>query len=297
MNIPRGNILFEDETLNYNDISIMMQNLEQQGFTGYIRIDQPGSSGLLFFNHGSFMRAMATDQNHCQLDYRTRLVNLTRDQETPVSVYVLSPQMVSVLSASFSFENLYMNIEAKKKELKKVKESLEQEEQSGMLEVISRDGTSYALVDRGKVVYDNFTNEYGQIHCGAEENNRCFEQKSREEAYLNVYGQKQTVIESLAEKWRAREEQARQLQAKGEKSGIMGGSDEVVKLDENLIKEWTSRGASANAVEIETSTGRVTEPIRCQPGKRLAQQLSIPIKLLQRLGIQDGEALLVRPAG
>ncbi|HEY4003298.1 MAG TPA: hypothetical protein VGO93_30800 [Candidatus Xenobia bacterium] len=292
--IPRGNILFEHETLSQADVEVMVQNLEQQAFTGYVRTDTgPQNSGYIFYHHGTFVRAFEMPEGNCQVVQKQRILNRLRGYETPTSVYVMSAQMIGVLSAAFSFQRLFVNVEAKKKEIKRIRDGLEQEEQSGMMEFVSRDGTTYALVDRGKLVYDTFAREYGQVLCGLDELNRAFDQLGRDGGYLNVYGEKHMQIEQAKRVIDEELEKTRPLIARVE-SGIFKGSDDVVKIDEFILKEWGIKGTGAFPVELETPTGEIRQA-RCQAAKKMQQFISISKNLLKQLNMQEGEVVNVRP--
>lgn len=295
MIVPRGNILFEHETLTHTDVEIMIANLEQQGFTGYVRAELgPQSAGFIFYHHGNFMRAYEIHDGNVTVVQKQRVVNRLRGYETSVSVYVLSSQMISVLSVAFTFQRLFVNVEAKKKEIKRIRDGLETEEQSGMMEFVSRDGTTYALIDRGKLVYDNFAREYGQIMCGVEELNRAFDQLGRDGAYLNVYGEKYGEIHARVNLVNEELEKTRQLIARVE-AGIFKGSDDMVKIDEFILKEWNVRTTGNVQVELETPSGEIRQA-RCQPGKKLQQYVVVPKAMLKVLNIQEGEVLNVRPS-
>ncbi|MHB2018550.1 MAG: hypothetical protein ACYCW6_16510 [Candidatus Xenobia bacterium] len=295
MIIPRGNILFEGETLNLDDVNVMVSNLEQQGFTGYVRLEaDTRNAGLLFFNQGSFVRAMEADESVCTVQPKTRVINKARVGDIPVSVYILSVEMTQVLALAFAFQKLYVNVEAKKKEIKKVRESLEQEDQSGMIEFLSPGGTIYALVDRGKLVYDSFAREYGQIMCGPDQLNKAFETLSKESAAtMNVYGEKYAEIDARRRVIEDELEKTRQLIAKVEKTAF-GGSDDVVKIDEYILKDWSVKVSSGFQVELETPGGEIVTA-RCNAGRKVGQYLAISQKLLKRLNVKEGEVINVKP--
>lgn len=297
MILPKGNPLIEKITLPFSDINIMVQNLESQGFTGYALLEIFKTEGVMFFTHGENIRAIEIDESESKESKikvlkPARLINKVKNKEIPVSTYVLSAQIVSVLSNLFSFEPLYKEYEVKKKEFKKVLSALEADNITGILEVITKAANHVLLIDHGKIVTDSFANEYGQILCGLDAVNDFLDVIFREGARINVFAEKADEIEFKKRTVQEDLEKERQLIAK-----TMGGlikSADTVKVEEHLVKEWGLKPSSTFTVEAESPDGKIYT-LKCSGGRNIGVNLSIGAALMRKMNIKDGDLINVRP--
>lgn len=291
MLIPRGNALFEKQNLPYSDINVLYGNLEQQGFTGFIQLEN-GTVDYLFFSHGQFLRALECEDQHYRVLTRARVLNKIKG-EVPTSVYVLDSAMANVLSLSFAFQPLYRNVEVRKKEFKKIRDQLEGDEQTGILYLNSREhGRHYLLADRGRLVYNNLVAFFGQIMCGVDEVNRFLDTIAKAGAQLNVYAEKAPEIDNKRRETEERLERVKVLLAKTQ-TGLFVKED-VVSVDEYIAREWGLRPGSAFGVELELADGTIVT-VKCQSAKKLGGYVNIPAKLMKRVGLRDSDALSVQP--
>lgn len=294
MILPKGNPLIEKITLPYTDINIMIQNLEQQGFTGYVMLENFKIEGILFFSHGEIVRTLEIEDMKIKVLKSARLINKIKNKEIPVSSYVLSSQIISVLSTLFAFEFLYKDYEVKKKEFKKVLGALETDNITGFLEVVTREASHVLLIDHGKIVTDSFANEYGQILCGLDAVNSFLDIIFREGARINVFAEKADEIEFKKRTIQEELEKERQLIIK-----TMGGyfkSPDTVKVDESFVKEWGLKPAGIFQLEVETPDGKIYT-LKCQGQKNLSNYLSIASALMKKMNIKDGDLVNARPTG
>lgn len=293
MLIPRGNVLFEKQSLPYSDINVLYGNLEQQGFTGFVKLDNDGAEDYLFFSHGQFLRALEQDDAHMRVMTRPRILNKIKG-DVPTSVYILDSSMVNVLSLSFAFQPLYRNVEVRKKEFKKIRDQLESDEQTGILQMNSRgDGASYhLLVDRGRLVFSNFAPAYGQIMCGLEDVSRFIEHIGKSGAQLNVFAEKAPEIESKRRDIEERLERVKVLLAKTQTGFFV--KDDLVSVDEYIVREWGIRPSGAFPLELELPDGTIVN-VKCQASKKLGGYVAIPAKLMKKIGLRDSDALSVQP--
>lgn len=297
MILPRGNPLIEKITLPYSDINIMIQNLEAQAFTGYVLLEVFKTEGVIFFSHGESTRALEIEEaeskeSKIKVLKNARLINKVKNKEVPVSSYVLSAQIVSVLANLFAFESLYKEYEVKKKEFKKVLGALEADNITGILEVITKQANHVLLIDHGKIVTDSFANEYGQILCGIDVVNDFLDIIFREGARINVFAEKSDEIEFKKRTIQEEIEKERQLIAKT-MGGVFKAAD-TVKVEEHLVKEWGLKPAGTFQVEAETPDGKIYA-LKCSGGKNLGVNLSIAPALMKKMNVKDGDLINVRP--
>lgn len=292
MLIPRGNVLFEAQSLPYPDINVLYENLERQGFTGFLKFEgEAGAEDLLFFSFGQFLRAIEHEEPHFRVMTRPRILNKIKG-DVPVSVYILDSTMVNVLSLSFAFQPLYRNVEVHKKEFKKIRDQMEADEQTGIIEVNTRDGQFFMLADHGKLVFNNFAPAYGQIMCGLEDVNRFIEYIAKNGAQLNVFAEKAGEIETKRRDLEERMERVKVLLAKTQ--GGLFVKDDMVAVDEYISREWGIKPGSPFIVELELPGGTIYT-VKGQSGKKLGGYVMIPAKLMKKIGLHDGDALAVQP--
>jgi hypothetical protein len=271
----------------------MIQNLEQQGFTGYVLLEVFKAEGIIFFSHGEIIRAIEIEDGKTKVLKSARLINKVKNKEVPSSSYVLSSQIVSVLSTLFAFESLYKDYEVKKKEFKKVLSTLEADNITGILEVITKEATHVLLIDHGKIVTDSFANEYGQILCGLDAVNNFLDIIFREGARINVFAEKADEIEFKKRTVQEELEKERQLIAKTMGGGVFKAAD-TVKIEEFLVKEWSLKPAATFQVEAETADGKIYT-LKCSGQKHLGNYISIANALMKKMNIKDGDLINVRP--
>ncbi|MDQ7822103.1 MAG: hypothetical protein RDV48_04845 [Candidatus Eremiobacteraeota bacterium] len=292
MLLPKGNPLIEKITLPFTDINTMIQNLEQQGFTGYVLMEIFKTEGVIFFSHGEIIRALEIEDPKIKVLKSARLINKVKSKEVPVSSYVLSPQIVSVLSTIFAYDYQYKDYEVKKKEFKKVLSALEADNITGILQVIIKDADHMLLIDHGKIVTDSFANEYGQILCGLDAVNSFLDIIFKEGARINVLAEKADEIEFKKRTVQEELEKERQLIAK-----TMGGfikAADTVKIEEHLMKEWGIKTTATITIEVETADGKIYT-LKTSAAKHLGGYLSLAGQLMKKMNVKDGDFVNVRP--
>lgn len=294
MNLPKGNPLIESVTLPVHDIETMITNLETDGFTGYLRLDMGGTDGLVFFTQGDVTRAMEfpTDGDPT-VRLLPRVINLARQQaEVPASTFVTSSQIVMVLSSVFAFKPHFKDYQVKRKEMKKVLNDLEQGECSGILRMQGPDGRVFLLMDRGDLVTDRFTDTYGEVVCGAESVSSLLDYVHNNGSTIQVYAEKASEIELRKRQVEDDLEKIRQLIVK-EKSGMFRAND-VVKVAEDIIRDWGIDVKQAFMVEVETGSGELFN-YKCQAGRKLGGYAEVHSNMVKSMGVQEGDLVNVRP--
>lgn len=293
MVLPRGNSLIEKITLPFADINVMLNNLEQQGFTGYVRLDfDTKSAGVIFFLYGGIVNSVEMENSHVKISPMPKILNRVKRKEVSANSYVLSAPIVSVLSSMFAFQPLYMDYQIKKKEIEKILSKAEEEAYTGIVELRSREAEAILLVDKGTIIKDNYTVQYGQIICGNEAISQLIVSMSRTGGTLNMYAEKASEIDAKKKMIQEEIDRIKQLVVKSESALFRGGSQ--IKVDESIVKEWGFKAGSNFSVEVETAEGEIQE-MKCTSGKKLTGYVAIPAQLLKKSGLREGDLLSLRP--
>jgi len=292
MDIPHGNPLFENKDLSFADIRTLLENLEQEGFTGYIDFSGENSTLIIFFNHGRMLRGFEARKEGLKANIPERLIGRIKGKGSITSVYIFSSMLVGVLSNFFAYKSLYLDYAAQKKEFNRILDGLEKDEYSGIIQIITSDQKYYLVLDHGKVVLDEFAENYAQIICGTGEYNKLLQLLNNNSLKINVLGERAKIVE---EKRRNLEEnlgKMKQLSIKKERGMFSGGVE--VKVDEYLLHEWRVKPGGNIPVEIETADGN-SYVFKCGGVKKLGSYIALSKNVLAKYKFQEGQPVTVKP--
>jgi len=290
--LPKGNPLIEKVQLPFPDVNVMINNLEQQGFTGFVKLELYKVDGIIFFVHGTMVRAIEMDESSNKVLPLARILNRLKKKEVNTSTFVLSPRVVGVMSMIFAFQPLYLDYEVRQKELKKVMTTLEADSYTGIIEVKSRDGVSYLLIDKGEIVTDSFAKEYGQIVCGTETVSTFLDFISKEGAVINIFAEKQDEIDNKKRLIEEELEKIKQLIVK-EEGGFFKPGD-TFWVDEYIVQEWGIRNTRNLQLELETPEG-VVHIVKGALKKKLGGYISATGGLLKKMKLKEGDLVSIKP--
>lgn len=292
MRIPKGNALIEQVALPYEDVNAMFANLEQENFSGYVSVGFEGGEGVFLFQEGRILNPMELSGGRIQVCPVSRIANKCQGEERLTSSYVLAPDMVSVLASSFAFSTLHQDVRVRAGDWTKLLKGMEEEGQTGLVEFRAGDRIGVLLVDRGKVVMDNFNDQYGQVMCGTDSIAKLFDEAGAQGALVSIYGEQAVVIEQKRREAHEALNRFKQLIVKSESGWFKGG--EALKIDEHILREWGHKPGTIIPVEVETSSGALCA-IKCTGGKRLGGYLAAAPAALKKFGLSEGEVVTVRP--
>ena len=290
--------MIENTALYYQDVDTMIQNLMADAFTGFVKVDLEDSDGFLFYVEGQAIRGIQqTRQGECKVHRPERLLGVVQAlSQVPTSSYILSPRLCNVLANSFTFKPLYKDYTVKRKELKKVLTNLEHDEFSGILQFDTQEGRVSVLLEHGEPVHDQFAHHYGQILCGRDAITGLFEWVHANGSTIQVYAEKANEIENKRRRIDEDLAKLKQVIVKAA-SGLFGVAKEAIRVDEEAAREWGLDLKSNFLVVIETMDGRRHEGIKAQSSKRKGETIEVGAIVMKQCGLQDGQSVLVFPAG
>lgn len=295
MFLPKGNPLIEDITLNYTDINVLIGNLEQEGFSGYITFDYGEGLGVFFFLHGGLVNTLekvtAPEEKYAACVV-AKFFNRIRKKETKVSVYVLTPNICSVLSNVHLFKPVYKDYEAGKKEMMLLCNEIEEKSYTGFLSALGDGGVSYILFEKGKFIIDNFAIEVGQILCSSEKIH-VFLDKISAGGRVYFYAEAQEVIENKKKEIQNRLNKIKQLIIKGETRFL--GKANVARIDEYIVKEWATK-TPVFMIDLETNDGK-KYTLEATQGKKMGGYVGLASSFIKKMGLREGDLVNVNPVG
>jgi len=295
LNLPIGNALFERRNLNIVDINILVDNLINNKFSGYIAFweNNQKMKGGFFFCDGTIKNAIELDENgNIKLIKNPRLLNKIKIRNYYTSVYILSARISEILASSYIYDYIYRDFDIKKKDFKKILSSIELDSLSGFA-VIDHRGNSYELVfSHGKIVADSFASEYGRIICQSDKIEAFIGDVMNNGARLNFFGEKDENIDEKDALARQKLESEKELKVK-KMGGFIKAADSV-KVDELCFKDWGIKPSVTISVDIETSDGNVHN-IKCTSGKNMIGTVMLPDVLIKKYGVPEGETIYIKP--
>jgi len=292
MDIPRGNPLFEEKELAFADIRTLLDNLEQEGITGYVNFLNENSKLFIFFNHGRMVRSFEAKKEGLKANLPERLINRIKGKSITTSVYILSSMIVGVLSNFFAYNSLYLDYSAKRKEFNRIMDGLEKDEYSGIVQVIASNQNNYLILDHGKIVLDEFAENYAQIICGTGDYNKLLNLINTNPVKVNVLGERAKVVDDKRKNLDDNLNKMKQLSIKKERSMFSGGLE--VKVDEYLLHEWRVKPGGHLQVEVETADGN-SYIFKCGGVKKLGSYIAFSKNVLAKYKFQEGQPVTVKP--
>lgn len=295
MLLPTGNPLFERRNLNIVDVQILRDNLEKDKFSGYIALweTERKMKGCFFFCDGAIKNSIEFDDSgNIKLIKNPRLLNKMKIRSYFISVYVLSARISEVIAGSYLYDYLYKDYDIRKKEFKNFLSTIELDGVSGFASLNSQGTTKELIFSHGKIVMDNFTEEYGKIICQSERIDSLISYVMNTGAKLNFLGEKEDNIsqkEALALKQLDFE---KELIVK--KLGGLGVASDTIRVDEMFYKQWDIKPSVKNSVDLETPDGNI-HVIKCSSGKNLAGNAMLPDPLMKKLGVTEGAVIYIKP--
>lgn len=294
MFIPKGNVLFDEVQMPYEEFEAMLANLKNDGFTGYVLVKTANSSSYIFINGGVSDKVLDVNGANGTVNvyFEDRFLNRLRSKELLVSTYVLSGRMVDILSLSFTFQQQYMDYEVRRRDMTRVLEGLESGKCSGIIKVATKNGVYFFLVSGGEILNDRFSRQYGEIICGLEEVKARLEEIEQYGATISVYAEKEEEIDNKRRQKDEELDKLKDLMIKQE-SGLFRTS-ELVKVEEYIVREWGLDTKSTFNVEIETQNGD-SFVFKCQAGRKMGGYAGVTKAMMERMKVAENETIFIRP--
>lgn len=294
MRLPKGNPLLEDQSLTANDIQLMVENLRTDQFTGYVHLEIGNTEGYAFLRSGDVIKAIEVPRGEAaSVRNWSRILTLSRQEsEVKTSTFVVSAAVVNILGSMFAFKHSHQNHRLNRKDMKPLLTTLEQDDYCGVLLVDDPRNPQYLVFDRGNVVTDRFIGKYGEIVCGSDEVTSLLDYIHNEGATIQAFGESHGGIEAERARAEAELDKIKQLIVK-EKSGVFR-ADDVLKLAEDIVRDWGEDVKQTFQVSVETEYGHIHQ-WKCQAGRKLGGHAEIHPKMARKMGIGEGDMVNVWP--
>ena len=291
MKVPKGNPFLKETELDFDDITIMVENLKANSFNGYVKFDSQPFTSILFCKEGMITCIAEWSGNNYKMLHEAMLHYKLRNIKPAVSSYILSPEMIDVLGGVYAYQEIYLNYQIRKKEFRRFFETLRQNKYTGIMEIKQLSEPIFLLLNKGTVVTDQFLERYGEAVCGTDSISQLFDTIDTGGGVINTYAEKVDEIERKRRTYQEDLAKVKELIIGVESSLLKGGN--AAKIDEIVFREWQRFGEVAQ-VEIQTASG-IIEYAKITAAKNKGMKILVPQALLKKFKINKDETVLVKP--
>lgn len=200
--IPKGKPMHEKLSTSFVRVEALLEELQSQGFTGYIVMTFPQSSGYVFVRGGQVLNAAEFSERERRVGKQVRehLFHLAQQAKGTVSVYFLPDDIVTALSGIADGEAVYENLTSDFASLSKLIQRLAKERRTYFVSLCFTDqpetgGLAYIEGDRVEAVCSA---ESGLV-TGTEGLQRLIDESERRMASFAVYRAKVTEVPAFDE--------------------------------------------------------------------------------------------------
>lgn len=279
MKLPKGTAFMpEGLQLSPSDLELMLHNLMEDRFSGYLRLELPGpNQGFVFLARGQLLRAFEWSPDLVKLFTPERLF-AKAGQGAATSSYVLNAEMAETLAASFALESA---------PAANWKETLQTGRRTGFVE-FEQPFPGAILYHKGEPVQESLSARYGDIVCGREALSKLLNEGRPTQVLAGDPAQ-------LEEKFRKAHKDldaARPAKLKSV-SGFFATKD-ALKVEAELANGW-GVGSRGFTLIVEAADGEWLGTFKAVTGCKKPGVVEIPLKVLQEWGASEDQDVMVYP--
>lgn len=279
MKLPKGTAFMpEGLIVSAQDLQGMLDNLQQDHFSGYLRVDfSPAQKGFVFLARGQMLRAFEWTPDSTKLYTPERLLSKAGDGAATCS-YVLTSEMSETLASSFGLESISEN---------NWRETIQQGRQTGFVE-FSQPFPGAILYKKGEPIQESMTGRYGEVICGRD----GLAQLLKEGKPSLIFAGDPTELEERFRKAHKDLDAMREAKLKSV-SGFFATKD-ALKVEAEWISGWGANPKGFNLV-VETLDGKRLGSLKTITGCKKPGVVEIPLKILQEWGASEDQDVMVYP--
>ncbi len=161
--LPRGNPVKEKLNPGRVDLPGALHKLQAGSFTGYLRFDTAGGTGILIFEKGKLVSALFAGGTERLIAYDAiaRIFEESLQDQATLDIYQLSPEVALSIHALLHGDVLYQGQELKLIDIKALLARIKEKRMNGCLRIYAGDRIALIFYDNG--------NPLGFFHDGASE--------------------------------------------------------------------------------------------------------------------------------
>ncbi len=279
MKLPKGTTFMpEGLLLNASDLQSMLENLLQDHFSGYLRIEFPGANkGFVFLSRGQMLRAFEWTPDLIKL-YTPERLFAKAGEGAATSSYVLTAEMAETLAASFALESVPAG---------NWRENIQKGGQTGYVE-FNQPFAGAILYHKGEPIQDSLTSCYGEVVCGRDGLSKLLS----EGRPSVVMAGDPAKVEEKCRKAHKDLDATRPVKLKSV-SGFFATKD-ALKIEAETAGNWGVSPKGFNLV-VESLDGEWLGTFKAVTGCKKPGIMEIPLKVMQEWGVSEDQDVLVYP--
>ena len=105
--LPQGKVVYSDLKISAIKMDRFLKTLQDEGFTGYVRIETPDLTGVIFYDMG---RIIAVTTIPSTSDPLISLMEVTSRADGTINVYAFSSETINILASAVNGRELFANV-------------------------------------------------------------------------------------------------------------------------------------------------------------------------------------------
>jgi hypothetical protein len=191
MIFPKGEVVHRNLSTSYTNLNGLLLSLKSEDFSGYVKIGFLDYEAVLFMDSGDIINAIEQigDKKRFGQSAIGNIISKAKEQDGMISVYQLSPELVTVLASTLKREILYKDLSTDFTSLERLIGKLGEENHTGYIEIALRDGkgTGVIFFQEGEPIETILTEDDGNLISGTNLLTQVLEEAQGAGAVFNVY--------------------------------------------------------------------------------------------------------------
>ncbi|NIS61853.1 MAG: hypothetical protein GTO13_14485 [Proteobacteria bacterium] len=191
MIFPKGEVIHKNLSTSYTNLNGLLLSLKSEDFSGYIKIGFLDYEAFLFMDSGDVINAIEQMGDRKRIGQRaiTNIISKAKEQDGVISVYQLSPEMVTVLASTLKREILYKDLSTDFTSLQRLIDKLGDARHTGYIEIALKNGkgTGVIFFQEGEPIETILTRKDGHLISGRNLLGRILEDAQGAGVVFHVY--------------------------------------------------------------------------------------------------------------
>lgn len=191
MIFPKGEVMHKNLSTSYTNLNGLLLSLKGEDFSGYVKIGFMDYEAMLFMDSGDIINAIEQMGDKKRVGQRaiTNIISKAKEQDGVISVYQLSPEMVTVLASTLKREILYRDLSTDFTSLQRLIDRLGEQKHTGYIEIALRNGKGSGVIffQEGEPIETILTAKDGNLVSGGNLFSRILEEAQGAGVVFHVY--------------------------------------------------------------------------------------------------------------
>jgi len=191
MLLPKGEVVHKNLSTSYTNLNGLLVSLKSEDFSGYVKMGFMDYEAVLFMDSGDIINAFEEtgDRKRVGQSAINNILSKSKGKDGVISVYQLSPEMVTVLASTVKREILYKDLSTDFTSLQRLIDKLSEKGHTGYIEVSLKGGkkTGVIFFQEGEPIETILTSNEGSLVSGRDLLGRVLEEAQGAGVVFNVY--------------------------------------------------------------------------------------------------------------